>query len=102
MSINRFNGNAGTSNLTATVAANNGDARTGNIVLKSLAGSTTYNIAVTQAGVSGNITVDTPTLNVDYLTHPVTVDVTSVGAWSVSQRDTWITPDVSEGRTEQP
>ena len=96
-SVNRLSGNAGTSNLTATVAANNGDARTGNIVLKSRAGSTTYNIAVTQAGVSGNISVDTPTLNVDYLTHPVTVDVTSVGSWSVSQRDTWITPDLTEG-----
>ena len=48
VSVNRFNGNAGTSNLTATVAANTGEARTGNIVLKSLAGSTTYNVAVTQ------------------------------------------------------
>lgn len=179
---------AGTSNLTATAAANNGDARTGNIVLKSLAGSTTYNIAVTQskasitfnpeptivsaganpsillrqmvsntpwqcveyptwavpvnltgdagyalncnfnlqantgaprsanityrstvnpsvqnsfsvtqAGVTENVSVDTPTFNVDYLTHPVTVDVTSVGAWSVSQHDTWITPSVTTG-----
>lgn len=88
---------AGASNLTATVSANNGEARSGNIVLKSKAGSATYNIAVTQAGVSGNISVDTQTFNVDYLTHPVTVDVTSVGAWSVSQRDTWITPDVTEG-----
>lgn len=84
---------AGASNLTATVAANTGEARTGNIVLKSLAGSTTYNIAVTQAGVSGNISVDTPTLNVDYLTHPVTVDVTSVGNWTQTQRDAWITPN---------
>lgn len=39
---------AGTSNLTATVSANNGEARTGNIVLKSLAGSTTYTIPITQ------------------------------------------------------
>lgn len=188
VSVNRFNGSAGASNLTATVAANNGEARTGNIVLKSKAGSTTYTIpvtqqkasiifnpeptivsaeanpsillrqlisttswqcveyptwavpinltgdagyaincnfnlqanagaprsanityrstvnpsvqnsfSVTQAGATGNISVDTPTLNVDYLTHPVTVDVTSVGAWSVSQRDTWITPSVSTG-----
>ena len=97
VSVNRFTGNAGTSNLTATVSANTGDARTGNIVLKSLAGSTTYNIAVTQAGVSGNITVDTPTFNVDYLTHPVTVDVTSVGAWSAADRDLWITPTVWDG-----
>lgn len=97
VSVSRLSGNAGASNLTATVAANTGEARTGNIVLKSLAGSTTYNVAVTQARVSGNISVDTPTFNIDYLTHPVTVDVTSVGTWSVSQRDTWITPDVSEG-----
>lgn len=188
VSVNRFNGNAGTSNLTATVAANPGEARTGNIVLKSLAGSATYNVSinqskasiafnpeptivsaganpsillrqmnsdtswqcaeypawavpinltgdaghaincnfnlqantgaprsanitycstvnpsvqnsfrVTQAGVTGNISVDTPTFNVDYLTHPVTVDVTSVGSWVVSQRDTWIARSVSTG-----
>ena len=97
VSVNRFNGSAGASNLTATVAANTGEARTGNIVLKSLAGSTTYSVAVTQAGISGNISVDTQTFNVDYLTHPVTVDVTSIGSWSVSQRDTWITPDLTEG-----
>lgn len=97
VSVNRLMGIAGTSNLTATVAANNGDARTGNIVLKSLAGSTTHNIAVTQAGVSGNVSASPSTFNIDYLTHPVTMDVTSVGAWSVSQCDTWITPDVSEG-----
>lgn len=88
---------AGTSNLTTTVVANTGEARTGNIVLKSLAGSTTYSIAVTQAGISGNITASPSTFNVDYLTHPVTVGVTSIGSWSVSQRDAWITPDVSEG-----
>lgn len=97
VSVNRLSGNAGASNLTVTVSANTGEARSGNIVLKSLAGSTTHNIAVTQAGISGNISVDTQTFNVDYLTHPVTVDVTSIGSWSVSQRDTWITPDLTEG-----
>ena len=97
VSVNRFNGNAGTSNLTVTVSANTGEARTGNIVLKSLAGSTTYNIAVTQVGISGNISVDTSAFSVDYVTLPVTVDVISLGAWSVSQRDTWITPSVSTG-----
>lgn len=84
---------AGSSNLTATVAANTGEVRSGNIVLKSLAGSTTYNIAVTQAGVSGNISVDTSTFNVDYLTHPVTVNVTSFGNWTQIERDEWITPN---------
>lgn len=88
---------AGSSNLTATVSANTGEVRTGNIVLKSLAGSTTYTIAVAQVGISGNITVDTPTFNVDYLTHPVTVNVTSFGSWVVAQRDTWIAQSVSTG-----
>lgn len=88
---------AGSSNFTAMVSANTGEARTGNIVLKSLAGSTAYSVAVTQAGISGDISVSPSTFNVDYLTHPVTVDVTAVCAWSVSQRDTWITPSVSEG-----
>lgn len=97
MSVGNINGNAGTSNLTATVAANTGEVRSGNIVLKSLAGSTTYNIAVTQAGISGNISVDVSAFNVDYITLPVTVNVTSVGAWSVSQRDTWITLSVTTG-----
>lgn len=93
VSVNRFNGNAGTSNLTATVAANTGEPRTGNIVLKSLAGSTTYNLPITQAGATGNISVDTPTFNVDYLTHPVTVNVTSFGIWTQIERDEWITPN---------
>lgn len=88
---------AGTSNLIATVSANTGEPRTGNIVLKSLVGSTTYTIPIMQEGATGNITVDTPTLNVDYLTHPVTVNVTSFGAWSISARDTWITPSVTTG-----
>ena len=97
VSVNRFNGNAGTSNLTATVSANNGEARSGNIVLKSKAGATTYTIPITQAGVSGNISVDTSTFSLDYITLPVTVNVTSVGAWSVSQKDLWITPSVTTG-----
>lgn len=45
---------AGTSNLTATVAANTGEVRSGNIVLKSLAGSTTYTIPIRQAGATGS------------------------------------------------
>lgn len=84
---------AGTSNLTATVAANTGEPRTGNIVLKSLVGSTTYTIPIMQTGATGNISVDTPTFNVDYLTHPVTVSVTSFGNWTQIERDEWITPN---------
>lgn len=189
MSVDSPTGNAGTSNLTATVAANTGEARTGNIVLKSLVGATTYTIPVTQqkasisispsslqvggivytglkitdvtantdweivpgwvppwmdinpvsgyagtwdifantqantgaqrtanitfrskvntsvmaklsvyqAGATGNISVDTSTFNVDYLTHPVTVNLTTFGNWSIQARDPWITPSVLEG-----
>lgn len=97
MSVDSPTGNAGTSNLTATVAANTGEARTGNIVLKSLVGATTYTIPIMQAGATGNISASPSTFNVDYLTHPVTVNVTSFGNWSVSQRDTWITPSVTTG-----
>lgn len=97
LSADILTGNAGTAQLTATVAANTGEARTGNIVLKSLAGSTTYSVAVTQAGVSGNISTSPSTFNVDYLTPPVTVDVTAVGSWSASDRDPWITPTVLDG-----
>lgn len=88
---------AGSSNLTAMVSANTGEPRTGNIVLKSKAGSTTYSVAVTQAGISGNISVDTPTIAAGYVNLPVSINVISVGAWSVSQRDAWITPSVTTG-----
>lgn len=88
---------AGTSNLTATVAANNGGARSGNIVLNSKAGSATYNITVMQAGVSGNISVDTPTIAAGYVNLPVSINVTSVGTWLIFQRDSWITPNLFAG-----
>lgn len=86
-------GKAGTQYIYGTIAPNTGEARSGNIVLKSKAGAATYTIPINQAGVSGNISVDTPTFNIDYLTHPVTVNLTSLGDWSVSARDTWITPN---------
>lgn len=97
LSADILTGNAGTTPLAITVTANTGEPRTGNIVLKSKVGSTTYTIPIRQAGATGNITVNTPTLNVDYLTHPVTVNLTSFGNWSVPERDPWITPSVLVG-----
>lgn len=86
---------AGTSNLTATVAANTGAQRTANITFRSKVNtSVTKTLHIEQAGATGNILVDTPTINVDYLTHPVTVNVTSFGSWSVLAQDTWITSDL--------
>lgn len=93
----KYNGNAGTSNLTATVAPNTGEARTGNIVLKSKAGATTYTIPITQAGATGNITATPSTIAAGYVHIPATVAVTSVGNWSVSAHDTWISPSQLNG-----
>ena len=99
MSVNRLSGNAGTTQLTATVLANTGNPRTDNIVLKSLVGSTTYNLPIRQAGATGNISTSPSAFNVDYLTHPVTVDITSFGNWSAQEHDPWITPSVLVGRS---
>lgn len=90
-------GNVGTTPLVITVTANTGEPRTGNIVLKSLVGSTTYTIPIGQAGATGNISISPGAFTVDYLTHPVTVDVTTFGNWSVIDHDPWITPLVSVG-----
>lgn len=97
MSVGSPTGNAGASNLTATVAANTGEARTGNIVLKSKAGATTYTIPIRQAGVTDNITATPSTIAAGYIHLPVTVAVTSFGAWTISQRDPWITPSQYSG-----
>ena len=90
-------GEAGTQYIHGTVAANTGGARSGNIVLKSKAGAATYTIPIKQAGATGNITATPSTIAAGYVHLPVTVAVTSVGAWSVSQRDTWITPSANAG-----
>lgn len=90
-------GKAGTQYIYGTIAANTGGARSGNIVLNSKAGSATYNITVMQAGVSGNISVNTPTIAAEYVNLPVTINVTSVGTWLIFQRDSWITPNLFAG-----
>lgn len=88
---------AGASNLTATVSANDGEIRTGNIVLKSKAGATTYTIPIRQAGVTDNITATPSTITAGYVHIPVTVAMTSFGTWIISQRDPWITPSQYDG-----
>lgn len=90
-------GRAGTQYIYGTIAPNTGGARLGNIVLKSKAGSATYNITVMQAGVSGNISVDTPTIAAGYVNLPVSINVTSVGTWLIFRRDSWITPNLFAG-----
>lgn len=97
VSVDSPTGNAGTTYFTVTIAANPGEARTGNIVLKSKAGATTYTIPIRQAGVTDNITATPSTITAGYVHIPVTVAVTSFGTWIISQRDPWITPSQYDG-----
>lgn len=98
MTIDPVSGYAGTRGIFANIQANTGAQRTANITFRSRVNTSVMaKLSVYQAGATGNISVDTPTFNVDYLTHPVTVNVASFGNWSVSARDPWITPSVLEG-----
>lgn len=98
LDINPVIGPAGARDIFANIRSNIGNARSGSVTFRSrLNTSVTAILSVYQAGATGNVSVDRPTFSVDYLTHPVTVDVTSFGAWSISQRDTWVTPSVTTG-----
>lgn len=98
MDINPVTGNAGTRDILANIQANTGAQRTANITFRSKVNTSVMaKLTVKQAGATGNITVDTPTFNVDYLTHPITVNLTSFGNWSAQEHDPWITPSVLEG-----
>lgn len=90
-------GEAGTQYVYGTIAPNPGDARTGNIVLKSKAGATTYTILIKQAGATNNITATPSTIAAGYVHIPDMVAVTAFGTWSISQRDPWITPSQYDG-----
>lgn len=98
LDINPVIGNAGTRDIFVNIQANTGAQRTAYITFRSrLNTSVTAILSVYQAGATGNVSVDTPTFNVNYVTLPVTVNVTSFGNWSVSARDTWITPNMYAG-----
>lgn len=100
LTINPVTGNAGTRDILANIQANTGAQRTANITFRSKVNtSVTKTLLIEQAGATDNISVDTLTFNVNYVTLPVTVNVTSAGSWSVSQRDTWIIPSADAGGT---
>lgn len=98
MTITSYSGAAGTSQIFADIQANTGAKRTASITLRSKVNtSVTTILHVYQASATGNISVDTPTFSVDYVTLPVTVNLTTFGNWSIQARDPWITPSVLEG-----
>lgn len=90
-------GEAGTQYVYGTVTPNPGEARSGNVVLKSKAGAATYTILIMQAGATGNITATPSTIEAGYVHIPVTVALKVFGTWSISQRDPWITPSQYDG-----
>lgn len=78
--------------------ANTGAPRSANITYRSTVNPSVQNsFSVTQAGATGNITATPSTIAVGYIHMPATVAITSVGNWSVSARDTWITPSQLNG-----
>lgn len=96
--INPTQGAAGTRDIFVNIQANTGAQRTTYVTFRSRSNTSVYKtLTIIQAGVSGSISVDTPAFNVDYLTHPVTVNVTSLGNWAQIEQDEWITPSVSTG-----
>lgn len=98
MFIDPVTGNAGTQNIFATIQANTGVQRTANITFRSKVNTSVIKtLRIGQAGATGNISASPSTFNVDYLTHPVTVNLTSFGDWSAADRDLWITPTVWDG-----
>lgn len=97
MSVGNINGNAGTSNLTATVAANTGEVRTGNIVLKSKAGAATYTIPIAQAGATGGMSAAPSSFDVGYVALPVTTTVISDGDWFIDDIPAEVTASVQGG-----
>lgn len=88
---------AGTSYVAGVLQGNTGVIRSGNIVLKSRAGAATYTIPITQAGTTESMTATPSTIAAGYVHIPATVAVASAGNWSVSSRDTWITPSAYAG-----
>lgn len=90
-------GEAGTQYVYGTIAPNTGKARTGNIVLKSKAGATTYTISIRQAGVTDNITATPSTFDVGYVTLPVTATVKSFGDWFIDDIPAEVTASAQAG-----
>lgn len=87
---------AGTSNLTATVAANTDEFRSGNIVLKSKAGSATYNIAVNQTGASTSISLTPTSISGGKAGGEIkTVTYTSDNSWTMENKPSWVVVSVS-------
>lgn len=86
----------GTSNLAATVAPNTGGARSGNIVLKSKAGSATYSIPINQIGETTSIGLPPTSISGGKAGGEIkTVTYTSDNSWTIEDKPGWVVLSVS-------
>lgn len=90
-------GKAGTQYIYGTIAPDTGGTRKGNIVLKSKAGSATYNIVVARAGAAVGTFAAPSSFDVGYVTLPVTTTVTSDGDWFIDDIPAEVTASVQGG-----
>lgn len=98
LDFNPVQGAPGTKDIFVNIKANTGAQRVAYITFRSKVNTGVFKIlSIYQAGATGNISASPNTFNIDNTTRPVTVDVTSFGNWSVSDRATWITPNMYAG-----
>lgn len=85
-------GNAGTTLLVITVTANTGEARSGNIVLKSLAGSATYTIPITQQKASITFNPEPTIVSAEANPSILLRQMNSNTPWRCVEYPTWAVP----------
>lgn len=89
-------GKAGTQYIYGTIAPNTGGARSGNIVLKSKAGSATYSIPINQIGETTSIGLTPTSISGGKAGGEIkTVTYTSDNSWTIEDRPGWVTLLVS-------
>lgn len=91
-------GGVGDTQITATVAANTGGARSADIVLTSLVRDETYNLPVRQLAVSGTISVSPVSATIPYLpVEEISAVVDSEGDWVIESYPEGVEPSILSG-----
>lgn len=91
-------GKAGTQYIYGTIAANTGEARSGNIVLKSKAGANTFTFPITQAKASISLNPANVQVSYDQAIGRLITQVTANTSWTIDAGyPSWITPTSYSG-----
>lgn len=94
-------GNAGTTPLVITVTANTGEARTGNIVLKSKAGATTYTLPITQAKAAISLTDQNKLVPPGADAYILLNSLNANTPWTCIEYPTWCVPILLSGESQE-